>query len=92
MIRREGERLVVSGPVTLGNVAELLEQGRRHVEEGVSAVDLGEVSELDSALLALLLAWLRTAAARGRTLRFVRLPEALRTIARLYGVDTLIPA
>ena len=92
MIRREGERLVLSGAVTLGNVAALLDEGRRHVDEGVRTVDLGEVSEMDSALLALLLAWLREARARGRTLELVRPPEALRTIAKLYGVDSLLPA
>ena len=54
-------------------------------------VDLGEVTEMDSALLALLLAWLREAEAHGHALQFARLPEALRTIARLYGVDALIP-
>jgi phospholipid transport system transporter-binding protein len=91
VIRREGERMVLSGAVTLGNVAELLDAGRRHVDEGVRVVDLGEVSEMDSALLALLLAWLREAKARGHPLQFTRLPEALRTIARLYGVDELIP-
>ena len=89
-MRREGERLLLSGAVTLGNVAELLEEGRRHVAEGVRSVDLGAVSELDSALLALLLAWLREAQARGASLEFLRPPEALRTIARLYGVDALI--
>jgi phospholipid transport system transporter-binding protein len=91
VIRREGDRIVVSGAVTLGNVAQLLEEGRRHVDEGVRTVDLGEVGEMDSALLALLLAWLREAKARSRTLQFARPPEALRTIARLYGVDDLIP-
>jgi len=91
VIRREGERLLLSGSVTLSNVARLLEEGRRHVEEGVRTIDLGEVTEMDSALLALLLAWLREAKARSRTLQFTRLPESLRTIARLYGVDELIP-
>ncbi len=90
-MRREGERLLLSGAVTLGNVAELFEEGRRHVEEGVRTVDLGEVKQLDSALLALLLAWLREARTHGASLEFARLPEALRTIARLYGVDALIP-
>ena len=91
MIRREGERMMLSGAVNLGNVAALLEEGRRHVEEGVHTVDLGEVTEMDSALLALLLAWLREAKARSQPLEFTRLPDALRTIARLYGVDDLIP-
>jgi len=91
VIRREGARLVVSGAVTLGNAAALLEEGRRHIAEGVQTVDLGEVNEMDSALLALLLAWLRDARSRNRALSFVNLPESLRTIAQLYGVDRLLP-
>jgi phospholipid transport system transporter-binding protein len=91
VIRREGERLLLSGAVTLGNVAQLLEEGRRHVAEGVRTIDLGEVTEMDSALLALLLAWLREAKGRSRTLEFARLPESLRTIAGLYGVDAVLP-
>ena len=92
MIRREGPRMIVSGPVTLANAASLLEEGRRHLADGVQSVDLGEVSEMDSALLALLLAWLREARQRAQPLGFTHLPESLRTIARLYGVDRLLPA
>ena len=91
MIRREGPRLVVSGAVTLGNAAALLEEGRRHIADGVQTVDLAEVNEMDSALLAVLLAWLRDARSRDKKLSFVNLPESLRTIAQLYGVDRLIP-
>ena len=91
MIRRDGERMLLSGAVTLGNVAQMLDEGRRHVEEGVRTVDLGEVTEMDSALLALLLAWLREARGRGHGLQFTRVPASLRTIAGLYGVDELIP-
>jgi phospholipid transport system transporter-binding protein len=91
MIRREGPRMLVSGPVTLANVGALLEDGRRHLAEGVQTVDLGEVSELDSALLALLLAWLRDAKAREQPLAFANPPASLLTIARLYGVERLLP-
>ncbi len=91
MIRREGGRMMVSGPVTLANAADLLEEGRRHLEEGVRTVDLGEVTELDSALLALLLAWLREAKSREREIAFANLPESAQTIARLYGVHGLLP-
>jgi len=91
VIRREGARLVVSGAVTLGNAAALLEEGRRHLAEGVQTIDLGEVNQMDSALLAVLLAWLRDARASERPLAFVNLPESLRTIAQLYGVDKLLP-
>ena len=91
MIRRDGRRIVVSGPVTLANVGKLLEEGRQHFAEGAGVVDLGEVRKLDSALLALSLAWLREARAAKRELTFANLPEALQTISRLYGVENLLP-
>ena len=91
-MRRDGERLVLSGPVTLANVAALLEEGRRHLAEGAATVDLSAVTELDSSALALLLAWLRDAKAGGRAVAFANLPESLQTIARLYGVQDLLPA
>lgn len=90
MIRREGRRIVVSGSVTLANVTAILEEGRRHLEEGVRTIDLGEVTDMDSSLLAAMLAWLRDAKSRSRELSFVNLPESLQTIARLYGVDGLL--
>ena len=91
MIRREGERLYVSGPVTLANVTRLLEEARAPLGEGVRAVDLGEVTELDSSLLAVLFAWMREAKSQDRALSFSRLPQDLRSLAQLYGVAQLLP-
>jgi phospholipid transport system transporter-binding protein len=91
VIRREGRRMVISGSVRLANVGSVLEEGRRHLGEGVRTVDLGEVTEMDSSLLAMLLVWLREAKGRSRELAFANLPEGLQTIARLYGVEALLP-
>jgi len=91
VIRRDGRRIVVSGPVTLANVRKLLEEGRQHLAEGASTVDLAEVTDLDSALLALSLAWLREVREAKRELTFANPPEALQTLSRLYGVETLLP-
>jgi len=91
MIQREGERLLVTGPVTLANVAQTLEEGYAAIRTGAAAVDLAGVTELDSSLLAMLLAWLREAARAGRTLRLDNLPGGLTTIAQLYGVVELLP-
>ena len=82
--------MMVSGPVTLANAAALLDEGRRHLAEGVRSVDLGEVTELDSSLLALALAWLREARAAKREVAFANPPEAMQTLARLYGVEELL--
>ena len=90
MIRREGRRITLSGPVTLTNAARVLEEGRQHFAEGVRTVDMGEVTELDSALLALALAWLRDAREARRELSFANVPEALQTLSQLYGVENLL--
>ncbi|OGA01473.1 MAG: hypothetical protein A2Z64_04425 [Betaproteobacteria bacterium RIFCSPLOWO2_02_67_12] len=84
--------MVVSGPVTLANAALVLEAGYAQIREGAGAVDLAEVTELDSSLLALLLAWLREARRLGRGLQFAHLPPGLETIARVYGVVDLLPS
>jgi phospholipid transport system transporter-binding protein len=76
MIRREGERLLVDGPVTLANVAQVLEIGYAAIRDGAGTVDLAGVTELDSSLLAMLLAWMREAAQAGRALRLDNLPGA----------------
>ncbi len=91
MIRREGRKMTVSGAVTLANAAQVLDEGRQHLAEGVRTVDLGEVTDMDSALLALVLAWLRDAKAAERDLAFANVPEALQTLSRLYGVEELLP-
>jgi phospholipid transport system transporter-binding protein len=83
--------MLVSGPITLANVAALLEEGRRHLAEGARSVDFAEVTEMDSAALALCLAWLRDAKAAGGAISFSNLPDSLQTIARLYGVHDLLP-
>jgi phospholipid transport system transporter-binding protein len=83
--------MVLSGPITLDNVVRVLEEGRQHIAEGVRSVDLSEVTEMDSALLAMLLAWLRDARGHKRELTVANPPESLQTIARLYGVEQLLP-
>lgn len=91
MIRVEGERLYVSGPATLATAARLLEEAREPLAGGVRAVDLGEVTELDSSLLAVLFAWMRAAREQGRDLALQRVPPDLKSLAQLYGVAELLP-
>jgi phospholipid transport system transporter-binding protein len=92
VIRREGARLIVSGNATLATIGGLLESAAPHLSEGVTTVDLGEVKELDSSLLAAVLAWMRAVRAQGGELRIANIPASLATIAKLYGVDDLLPA
>ena len=91
MIRRDGDRMFVSGDVTLRNVTGLLHEGIALVREGVSTIDLAEIAGLDSSLLAALLAWIREARAVKHPLVVANLPRGLTTLAQLYGVEELLP-
>ena len=81
----------VTGPVTFTTAGVLLEAGRaRFAGQSVVAVNLKDVSRVDSAGLALLLEWLREARTDRRTMTFTALPDKLLAIARLSGVDGLL--
>ncbi|MEO1766661.1 STAS domain-containing protein [Thiobacter aerophilum] len=90
-IRREGDRLTVSGPIHISNARALLAQGAALLAPEVTLVDLAEVTDVDSAAVSLLLEWQRQAARLGRRLRFAHLPASLKSLAVLYGVTELLP-
>lgn len=54
-------------------------------------IDLGGVERADSAGLALLIEWTRQARDHGQTIRFVNLPEQMLAIARVSGLDNILP-
>ncbi len=54
-------------------------------------VDLLEVSRADSAGLALLVGWIRRARARGVETEFRNIPDQLLAIARVSGVEDMLP-
>jgi phospholipid transport system transporter-binding protein len=54
--------------------------------------DAGALEEFDSSALAVLLACRRDVLAAGKTFSVQSLPERLRRLAGLYGVEVLLPA
>ena len=90
MIRLEGSRLAVSGPLTIATVAALKGEGAARVAEADRIVDLSAAGPVDSAALALLLSWTRAARGAGRTLSIVGAPQALLSLAALYDVDAIL--
>ncbi len=89
-LRREGDRLLVDGPLGIETVPTLLPAASAACRDGVRVVDLGGVSDVDSAAVALALELVREAEAAGRKLVFANLPEAMEKLARLYAVSELI--
>ena len=89
MIERDGNRLRVSGALTLASAGALNEAVRQHLS-GDIVVDLAGVTEVDSVALSLLFEWRRAAHNNNCRIAFNNLPESLQSLAALYGVADLV--
>jgi phospholipid transport system transporter-binding protein len=91
VIERDGNQLRVRGALTFANVTALAEAGKQQLGDGGEVVvDLGAVTEVDSAALSLLFEWEREARRRNIKISFRNLPKSLKSLAALYGVSELI--
>ncbi len=91
MIVRNGSRLRVQGPVTMGNVSSLLEAGVQELNPQLEEIDFSELEEVDSSAICMVLEWLRVSRSRNLQLRVANMPGNMRSLASLYGVMELIP-
>lgn len=89
MITQHGDRVQVSGALTMASVAAL--HGALPKTAGALVVDFSAVDAVDSAGVGLLLAWLRQAQQQGTVLRYENMPANLLSLARLYDVADLLP-
>jgi phospholipid transport system transporter-binding protein len=87
------ERSRVMGSLEFATVARLLPLGTAAIEGGHAAViDLGGVTDSDSAGLALLIEWLSVAMEWKRSLHYENMPAQLRQLAGLSEVEELLTA
>ena len=91
MIREAGDRIEISGAMTLATARALLDDGSEKLRAGATLFDLSSVQEVDSSGLTVIFGWRRAAAREGRTIRIVNPPQNLVSLAGLYGVDDLLP-
>lgn len=88
-----GGRFRLSGTLDASTVAGVLEQSEgRFADAPHLYVDLGGVSESDSAGLALLIEWLRLTRQQGRTIHFANVPPQINALARISEVEDLLNA
>lgn len=87
----EQGRWRLSGELGFGTVSGLLKSSRAGFSNADAIeVDLSAVTRADSAGLALLIEWLRTAERAGRTISFVNMPAQMQSIARICGLDDIL--
>ena len=89
---RDG-RLLVLGEICFDTVNRLIDEGRsaiRALPEGEAVLDLSAVTKSDSAGLALVIDWVRTAQQRGARLQIVGMSSQLLDIAHVSGLDDFL--
>ncbi len=86
MIQREGDRLRVSGRLTMDTIGASFVEAMQPLEGKDWKVDLAQVEAADSAAVSMLLSWLRNAQCQEAKLTFVNVPDNLHSLADLYGV------
>ena len=95
MIQLDGAQARVSGLMTIAAASELLVAGREAIVGAVDGAaqtfDLSAVTEVDSAGLAVMFAWLREAKSRNVELTFCNLPKSLNSLAAVYDVAAMLP-
>ena len=91
MISCDGNKLSVKGPITIANVADVIEKGVNLFDKNDLIIDLSQVTEVDSSAVSLLLEWQRKAQENNRQLCFSNIPESLKNLTQLYGVSELVP-
>jgi phospholipid transport system transporter-binding protein len=87
-------RYRLEGAITMATVAALRGEGLQAFARGNEAieVDLAGVQRADSGGLALLIDWLAWARQARRSLRYTSLPQAVRSLARLSDVESMLGA
>ncbi|GAB1231772.1 lipid asymmetry maintenance protein MlaB [Ferrigenium sp. UT5] len=89
MIRIDHDCLRISGPLTVKTVGALAAVPLC-AEPPVRAIDLGEVSQVDSAAVALLLHWVREAGKKQCAPSVINVPPELHSLAALYDVTDIL--
>lgn len=96
MIVRNGNRLLVSGNLTMANVTAFFQEGLKlepadKMPPGEKLeIDFSGIEKVDSSAVSLMLTWLREAQRSAVDLRFINVPDNLVSLAKLYGVAELL--
>lgn len=72
------------------NAKQILAEGLNAIANGEHECDLSKLEQVDSASVAVLLAWQKAAQQNHQQLRFKNTPESLISLASLYGVTELL--
>jgi phospholipid transport system transporter-binding protein len=81
---------VDASDIGMHNAAAIAGAGLDAIRGGDTVLDLSPVRTCDSSAVAVVLAWMREAQARGARLQLTGLPAGLVSLATVYGVAPLL--
>ena len=90
MIQVNGTSIELEGAITLESFCKLRAATEPHIGESDWTINWKNVKVVDSTALAVIFAWQRESAARGKQTRNINLPANLKSLAELYGISDLI--
>lgn len=84
--------LAVHGALTFYTVHQLLEESETAIKNADAGLvfDLADVSQCDSASLALLIHWLRLAHEYDTTIQYINMPMHLQRLAKMSNISDLL--
>ena len=85
-----GARWVFQGSLTMDDAARVLDDAEALPPPSQGIVDFRGLLQADSAALAVMIALKRRATAEGRALTLTSLPEGLKSLAIVYGIEKLL--
>lgn len=91
MITRNGNRVLVSGDLTMATANAVFREGFKAANGDQLVVDLAQVGAVDSSAVSLMLSWLREAQRQNVQLCFTHVPDNLMSLAKLYSVAESLP-
>lgn len=84
------DRWDVTGYIAMDNANSLLVSSKSLVLADHAVIDFGQVGEVDTSAVSLILEWRRRATAENKQITFVNLPKNLTSLMTLYGVTELV--
>lgn len=85
-------RLILEGELSFTTVSRLFDEAQSLLGgTDVIRIDLQGIRRADSAGLALLVAWMRSARGLGKPIQFLNIPQQMLAIARVSSLDQVLP-
>lgn len=91
MITRNGNRVLVSGDLTMATASRVFGAGLQPAASSPLVIDMAQVQVVDSAAVSLMLSWLREAQRNNIQVCFAHVPDNLLSLAKLYSVAESLP-